>query len=325
MNSSEQASPSHADTAVAVDVLMLAYNVEPFVAEAIEGVLAQRTTFPVRLIIAEDHATDGTLAICQRYADRHPDKVVVVPGGRNLGIPGRYAESIPLCTAKYIAMCDSDDRWCDPYKLAKQVAFLESHPDHGMCYTDVHLIDRQGQRIVDDGYDGLRALYASGDVFLRLLQANFINNSTIVARRALLADHVVDPERGHSADHFLWLHVAARSLGEYLPERTSEYRTGGITSSASFETVAQRKMKQRLGAILLDYVRQRPVPQHERPVIARKVIGVLARGGTPLRVKAALVANAARYLPGGIAGWRATFLKPDNLRGPQQGAEKPIP
>ena len=63
-----------------VDVLMLAYNVAPFIAEAVEGVLAQRTGFPVRLIIAEDGSTDGTTTLCERLAQAHPGRILYIPG-----------------------------------------------------------------------------------------------------------------------------------------------------------------------------------------------------------------------------------------------------
>ncbi|NVO85923.1 glycosyltransferase [Hymenobacter sp. P5252] len=45
---------------LAVDVAIITYNHESFIRQAIDGVLAQKTTFPIRLVIGEDCSTDTT-------------------------------------------------------------------------------------------------------------------------------------------------------------------------------------------------------------------------------------------------------------------------
>ena len=58
-----------------MSVLLLTYNHEPFLAEAIEGVLAQKTDFPFELVIADDCSTDGTREVIRRYWQRYPDRI----------------------------------------------------------------------------------------------------------------------------------------------------------------------------------------------------------------------------------------------------------
>lgn len=50
-----------------VSVKMITYNHAPFIAQAIDCVLQQKTNFPFELIIGEDCSTDGTREIVFEY------------------------------------------------------------------------------------------------------------------------------------------------------------------------------------------------------------------------------------------------------------------
>ncbi len=288
---------------VAVHVYMLAYNVERYIAQAIEGVLAQQANFPVQLFIGEDCSQDSTPDICRAYAEKHSDRVVFLPTERNMGITANTARMLPHCTAKYMAICDGDDVWIDPRKLQKQVDFLESHPDYGMSYSDVEVISETGASVAAPDYETLRECYAEGDVFLRLLTGNFINNSTAVVRRALLRDFHLDPSRDYTiSDYFLWLHVAARAKVHFLPERTTAYRWHTTNTTQSEERARQnrRKYQSILGQVLLDFDRQnhRRLGRQEKAIIFRKTLSALYR--TPsvaLRQRLQLIPLLLRYLP----------------------------
>ncbi len=267
---------------VAVHVSMLAYNVEPYIAEAIEGVLAQKTDFPVTLYIGEDCSTDGTPEICRKYAAKYPGRIVFLPAERNLGITANTARILSHCTAKYLAICDGDDMWTDPLKLHKQVAFLEQHPDYGLSYSDVIVVSTADDSIAPPDYTSLRACYAQGNVFAQLLQGNFINNSTAVIRRALLRDFYIDPSRHYTiCDYFMWLHVAARARVHFLPEQTTVYRWHYTNTTRSEERARQnrRKYQSILADILLDFSRQPgyALSVEEKRVLFRKTLSALYR------------------------------------------------
>ena len=118
-----------------VSVCMTTYNHAPYLREAIESVLAQQTDFDVELVLGEDCSTDSTRAICEEYVARFPDRVRLVCGEENIGWRANYLRTFEACRGRYVAYCDGDDWWCDPRKLQRQVAWLEAHPDCGMCYT----------------------------------------------------------------------------------------------------------------------------------------------------------------------------------------------
>ena len=51
-----------------------------------------------------------------------------------------FKKMIKECHGKYIAICEGDDYWIDPYKLQKQVDFLEVNPDYSLCFHDAIII-----------------------------------------------------------------------------------------------------------------------------------------------------------------------------------------
>jgi len=288
---------------VSVDVLMLAYNVAPYLAQAIESVLAQQTDFPVRLVIGEDCSTDETPAICREYAEKHPKRILFLPGDANLGIAGNANRALAHCTAKYLAVCDGDDIWTDPAKLRKQVVFLENNPDYGLSYSDVHIISETGVAVQGDEHDELRACYTGGDIFMKLLGGNFINNSTAVVRRALLRDHVIDTDRKYYIhDYLMWLHVSLRARVHFLPETTTAYRkhSGGVTNSEEKARYNARKLQAALFGILHDFDRlyKQPVAREDKKRLFRKMLSLLYRNAGTWRQKLELLPLLPKHFPG---------------------------
>lgn len=118
-----------------VSVCMTTYNHEPYIARAIESVLAQQTSFGVELVLGEDCGTDRTAEICREYAAKYPDRIRLVTSPENVGWRRNYRRTFEACRGKYVAYLDGDDWWCDPLKLQKQADLMESDPGCGMCYT----------------------------------------------------------------------------------------------------------------------------------------------------------------------------------------------
>jgi len=132
-----------------VSVWMCTYQHERFIAEAIEGVMMQQTNFPVQLILGEDFSPDGTRAICESYAAQYGDRIKLLPSEKNHGQSDNLLRTLKACTGKYIASCEGDDFWTDPYKLQKQVDFLEAHPEYVLCFHQVNVVDQDGKVLED--------------------------------------------------------------------------------------------------------------------------------------------------------------------------------
>lgn len=125
-----------------VSITVATYQHVDYIKQCLDGILMQKTNFLYEVIIGEDGSIDGTQEICKEYARKYPDKIRLFIRDRNLsqfvtdnsevirfnGIWNRMS-----ARGKYIAWCEGDDYWTDPYKLQKQVDFLESHPDYVVC------------------------------------------------------------------------------------------------------------------------------------------------------------------------------------------------
>ncbi|WP_255490533.1 glycosyltransferase [Dysgonomonas sp. 511] len=125
---------------ITVSVSMITYNHEEFIAEAIEGVVMQKTNFAFELVIGEDCSTDRTREICIEYQKKYPDIIRLRLPETNQGMMLNWINNIESGQGKYIALCDGDDYWTDPYKLQKQVDFMEANPDFAMCSHATHTL-----------------------------------------------------------------------------------------------------------------------------------------------------------------------------------------
>ena len=130
-----------------VSVVMITYNHEPYIAQAIEGVLSQETDFPVELIIGEDCSTDRTREIVLEYQRRYPEIIRVLFSEKNVGMHENFRRTPLAARGKYIAFCDGDDWWHRRDKLKIQIPFFRA--DNSLVYLSggIQHISAQGQVI----------------------------------------------------------------------------------------------------------------------------------------------------------------------------------
>lgn len=101
-------------------VVMAVYNVEPFLREAVDSLIAQNFGFEkIQLIMVDDGSTDGSGAICDEYAERYPDNVMVIHK-ENGGVASARNEGLKYASGRYLNFMDSDDKFT-------RNAFLEVH------------------------------------------------------------------------------------------------------------------------------------------------------------------------------------------------------
>lgn len=126
-----------------VSVLTPTYNHAPFIRDCLEGVLAQKTGFPVEHIVADDGSTDGTAEIIKDYAARYPHIIPVLHEFR-VGGTVNHRDMYRMARAPYVALCDGDDYFSDPGKLQAQADLLDTNPDMGLCFHFVRVCYENG-------------------------------------------------------------------------------------------------------------------------------------------------------------------------------------
>lgn len=120
-----------------VSVQMITFNHEPYIRQAIEGVMMQKTDFEFELIIGEDCSQDKTREICFEYQKKYPDKIRVLWWYENVAkLGGNGRRCRVRCRGEFIAFCEGDDYWIDPLKLQKQVDVMRANQDVGFCYCN---------------------------------------------------------------------------------------------------------------------------------------------------------------------------------------------
>jgi glycosyltransferase involved in cell wall biosynthesis len=117
-----------------VSVLMPFLNLERFIEESIQSVLAQ-TYEDWELLLVDDGSTDGSAHIAREYASRHPDRIryLTHPNRENRGASASRNLAIREARGELFALLDADDVWL-PNKLAEQVPILDSTPEAGSLY-----------------------------------------------------------------------------------------------------------------------------------------------------------------------------------------------
>ena len=191
-----------------VSVLLTSFEHERYIAQALDGVLAQEGV-EFELLAGDDASTDGTRDVIARYAREHPGVIRPFFPEQNMGNGGKaiFAALMSQARGDYLAVLDADDYWTAPDKLRRQVAYLDEQPEAAMCFHDVLCVYED-----DDRPDAplQRARPAGGGHHARAARP---------LRRRLLLTPV--PARRHPAAAGLVLRPALGRLVALLPGRSS--------------------------------------------------------------------------------------------------------
>ena len=135
-----------------VSVCMITYGHENYIRKAVEGVLNQNTVYSFELYILNDCSPDNTDSIIQSLIQKHKNgnKIRYHCNDSNIGAIPNFKRALSECKGEYIALCEGDDYWTDPYKLQKQVDFLRIEKDYVITFHDVTVISIDGA-IIKEG------------------------------------------------------------------------------------------------------------------------------------------------------------------------------
>jgi len=167
-----------------VSVAITTYNSEKWLPRALDSVLAQRTSFPIEIVIGDDGSQDATIRVAASYRDQGGTTIRILQRPENVGIQRNYYETFGLCQGKYIAWLDADDYWTDPEKLETQVQVMESDPTINLCGHFVREVTPDGTVVQEKYPSRPPGRYGLEDV----LRGLFMSTPSIMFRSGIQRD-----------------------------------------------------------------------------------------------------------------------------------------
>ena len=218
-----------------VSVRCITYNHEPYIAQALDGFLMQKTNFPFEVIVHDDASTDRTAEIIREYEARFPKIIKPIYETENQyskrdGSLRRIMDA--ACKGKYIAFCEGDDYWIDENKLQRQVDFLEKNDSYSISSENSYILFTKTNRIT------LFSYYPECDLLKEdlLIKRRFATGSVLCK-----SIHIKQLSTKYDLyDIHYWCLLSEKGKIHYSPIVSSVYRRGaGVTESNKYLWVYQ--------------------------------------------------------------------------------------
>ena len=168
-----------------VSVLVMTYNHEKFISQALKSVAMQATNFEYEILISEDCSTDRTRQIVQDFQKAHPERVRLLLSRQNLHSNEIVVRGLRAARGQYIALLDGDDYWTSPHKLQKQADYLDLHPECSLCFHNARIFHelegREGRNWTPPDQKEISTLE---DIWM----GNFIATCSTMFRRGLVGE-----------------------------------------------------------------------------------------------------------------------------------------
>lgn len=210
---------------IKVSIICNTYNHEKYIKEALDSFLMQKTNFAYEVLIHDDASTDTTASIIREYESKYPNIIKPIyqtknQYSQNISITDKY--QLPRLQGKYVAICEGDDYWTDPFKLQKQFDIMEEHPEIDICAHGAERVKATNRKTI--GYvtpSKEQRIFSVSEVIAG--GGGFVATNTLFYRRELLENQ---PEfrKFCQLDYSLQIHGALRGGMMYLPDIMSVYR-----------------------------------------------------------------------------------------------------
>ena len=207
-------------------VIVITYNQERFIGQAIDSVLMQRVSDPFEVVIGDDCSTDGTAEIVRHYAERHPGIIRPLWVDRNLGMMPNFRRCWEACRGQYIAVLEGDDYWISPDKLQRQIDAMDRHPEWSMCFERVRMVFDDGRPPSELPAGPQPPVFTVRE----LLVSNPIQPAGVVYRRGVLGEWPEGLDELALGDWPLGILHALRGDVGFLDEVAAVYRWHGAGS-----------------------------------------------------------------------------------------------
>jgi glycosyltransferase involved in cell wall biosynthesis len=217
-----------------VTIMCSTYNHEPYIRQCLEGFVMQETDFKFEAVVHDDASTDKTADIIREYETKYPDIFKPIYQKTNgFGSERNSRMKQKATRGKYIALCEGDDYWTDPFKLQKQVDYLEENKGYGLVYSKVRYFYQSKNKF------SIKTYGEACTDFKTLIIRNHIPTLTTVFRADLLRQYRDDIQPVSRAwlipDYPLWLFMAINSKIHFINEISGVYRVLDNSASHSLD------------------------------------------------------------------------------------------
>lgn len=214
---------------ILVSISCTTFNQEPFIRQCFDGFLNQICDFNFEVLVHDDASTDGTQEVIKYYQKKYPHVFKPFIQKKNQwssGVRGMNAKyNFSRAKGKYIAMCEGDDYWTDPYKLQKQIDILEKDLSLSACFTNALKVNEDSPS--KEFVRSTKRIYSSKEIVQ--LGGGFYPTPSLVFRNYKI-EFPWFIYKTLSGDYALSLILACYGNFYYLNEVTCAYRihAGGV-------------------------------------------------------------------------------------------------
>lgn len=218
-----------------VAVLLSTYNGERYLEDMLDSLFRQ-SYLNFDLFVRDDGSSDKTLAIVEKYRQRHAN-IRIVSSERNLGPKKSFGTllefALQFSTYAYFMFADQDDVWMED-KINKCLRLMEESEAENnripvLVHTDLAVVDSELNRI-SPSFWNYQNLDPAKDGINRLLVQNVITGCTMLINRKLAELSVPVPDECIMHDWWIGLIACSNGRIRYLREPTIYYRQHGRNS-----------------------------------------------------------------------------------------------
>jgi glycosyltransferase involved in cell wall biosynthesis len=232
------------------------------------------------VLIHDDASTDETKEIIREFAERYPGLLFPIIQEINQysqGVRGMMARfNFPRARGKYIALCEGDDYWTDPYKLQKQVDFLEKNPGYVLCFHRVNVL--QNGKILPDALEERynRITHFPISKMDLLQQSNFIHTHSVVFTN-VIQSFPVEFNNSPAGDLLLYVELTNHGFIHRINDVMGVYRIGsGVYSTLDPFNLKKQKLKLEIAIVSMLNA------EDEKEVVIKKIFQTLDQMKNPL-------------------------------------------
>lgn len=237
-----------------VTIISPVYNVEKYLRQTIECVLAQTYT-NWEYVMVDDGSSDSSWSIMQEYAAK--DHRIKIKHTENHGpaIARNYA--LEMATGDYVCFLDSDDYYF-PTALETMVNNLEGHPETDITGISHCQIDEEGNLSMME-HTEKKAYYNNEEAMALFLEERIVDLFiwTKMYRMSLFREHEIHFEPIRSEEDFIINYLLFKYSRGYVHQDIALYRYS-FRANSNCRSLPERDIHEfsRLNAMRVDWVEE---------------------------------------------------------------------